>query len=124
MTDFGSVKSENGDRGDGQEGQDGKPTVREIEGTPKPPVCLSKKRKGAEHLQTKMIEIMGKDNDEIDLVFQAFAKRIKKFKWWGIGRFNGGTQCICDQTCKNVQGKKGGNVQASSNNSIPQDEIA
>ena len=78
MTDFGSVKSENGDRGDGQEGQDGKPTVREIEGTPKPPVHLSKKRKGAEHLQTKMIEIMGKDNDEIDLVFQAFAKRIKK----------------------------------------------
>ena len=26
-----------------------------------------------------MIEIMDKDDDEIDLVFQAFAKRIKKF---------------------------------------------
>ena len=75
MADVGSVKSENGGRGDGQ---DVKPTVREIEDTPKPPVHLSKRRKEAEHLQTKMIEIMDKDDDEIDLVFQAFAKRIKK----------------------------------------------
>ena len=76
MADFGSFKSENGGRGEGREGQDGKPTVREIEDIPKPPVHLSKKRKEAEHLQTKMIEIMDKDDDEIDLVFQAFAKKI------------------------------------------------
>ena len=76
VAEFGSViKSENGGRGDGQEGQEQKPKFREIEETPKPPVHSSKKRKEAEHLQTKMIEIMDKD-DEIDLVFQAFAKRI------------------------------------------------
>ena len=56
--------------------QEVKPNCREIEETPKPPVHLSKKRKEAEKLQTKMIEIMDKDDDEIDLVFQAFAKRI------------------------------------------------
>ena len=66
--------------GGGQEVQDVKPNCREIEETPKPPVCLSKKMKEAEKLQTKMIKIMDKDDDEIDLVFQAFAKRIKKFK--------------------------------------------
>ena len=44
MTDLGSVKSENGGREDGQEEQEVKLTVREIEESPKPPVCLSKKK--------------------------------------------------------------------------------
>ena len=76
--EISGVKTGNFDTGDGQEVQDIKPSCREIEGTPKPPVHFSKKRKEAEKLQTKMIEIMGKDDDEIDLVFQAFAKRIKQ----------------------------------------------
>ena len=44
VTDLGSVKSKNGGREDGQEEQEVKPTVREIEESPKPPVHLSKKK--------------------------------------------------------------------------------
>ena len=120
MADLGSVKSKNGGRGDGKEGQDEKPKIREIEDTPKPPVHLSKKRKEAQHLQTKLIEMMDKDDDEIDLVFQAFAKRIKNnlSDEEQEDLMEELSACVTKHV-KMSRAKKRENVQASSSNIIP-----
>ena len=65
------------DSGNGFEA-DVKPKVREIGETPKPPFGFNKKKRDAEHLQTQMISMLGQEDDEIDLVFHAMSKRIKK----------------------------------------------
>ena len=40
--------------------------------------CISVRKKDADQLQNKMIDMLDKDDDEIDLVFQAWCKRIKR----------------------------------------------
>ena len=40
--------------------------------------CIAVRKKEAEQLQNKMINMLDKDDDEIDLVFQAWCKRIKR----------------------------------------------
>ena len=78
----GVVAEANVDNGNEESGSgfeaDVKPKVREIGETSKPPVIFNNKNRDAEHLQTQMISMLGQEDDEIDLVFHAMSKRIKK----------------------------------------------
>ena len=72
------VKVDNGNDESGFEA-DVKPNIREIGKTAKPPVRFNKKKKrDAEHLQMQMISMLEQEDNEIDLVFHAMSKRIKK----------------------------------------------
>ena len=55
-----------------------KSNICELPESTKPTVHFSKKKEEAGQLQNKMIDMLNKDDDEIDLVFPAWYKRIKR----------------------------------------------
>ena len=57
---------------------DVKPNVRELADTAKPPMRLSKHKKEADELQTKVMSVLSEEDDDIEMAFNSIAKRIKR----------------------------------------------